>query len=145
MNPLIRIYDESFLCFFRFVHSPLTVIFIGVRRLFVSFSLFLYYNISVACIYRILHKITTQKQRQQRRGMVNPLLFCLLNYPIIFLKLFLSPTVVWFDCTTIHSGLFFLGGCIQRLNFSRQTIDLSRHTVLAIFPRYTYPFFQFDH
>ena len=55
----------------------------------------------------------------------------ILNY---FLTFILSPTVVCFGCTNIHSDLIFLGEFIRWLTFSRQKISLSRHTVLDISP-----------
>ena len=54
----------AFLPFYCSVHSVLKFIFIFVRRLFVSFPLFLYYDISVTCIHRNLHNITTKHQKQ---------------------------------------------------------------------------------
>ena len=74
---------------------------------FFSLSLLFYYNISITCIDRSLHNITThQKQQQRRVGAINIywlciirfvpyLLFCLLYYMIIFPILFFISNYYW--------------------------------------------------
>ena len=84
LNPLMKYLRLAFPLLFCSVHFLLTFIFVVIWRLMFSFSLFLYYGTSVACIYRTLHNITIQQQQQQRRGQVQILLFCSLNYIIIF-------------------------------------------------------------
>ena len=61
LKPLIPYMGLLFPPFFSFVHFLLTLIFIDFRRLLFSFSLFLYYDNSFACIYRTLQNITTQQ------------------------------------------------------------------------------------
>ena len=75
------------------------------------------------------HNANISKQKEEGGYRV-----CYFIYRIIlhyFLTFILSPTVVCFDCTNINSNLILLGELINRLKFSRQTSDLSIHTVLA--------------
>ena len=126
------------------VHYLLTFIFISVRRLLLSCSLFLYYDTPVTCIYRTLHNTTTKQQQKQRRGYVQSLLFCLLNYIIIFSNIdFISNyCLLWLYG---HSFRFiFLRWVHSRIKFSSQTSDLGRHTLLAISPRFIQFISQFD-
>ena len=108
LNPLMAYLRVAPLLFFCSFHSFLTFIFIIFQRLLYSFQFFLYYNTSVMCIYRALHNITTKQQQQQRRGQVQSLLFCLLNYIIIFSIIFLYPTTLYYDCMYIHPNLIHL-------------------------------------
>ena len=84
LNPLKKYLRLAFPLLFCSVHFLLIFIFVVILRLMFSFSLFLYYGTSVAFIYRTLHNITIKYQEKQRRGVVQSLLFCLLNYIIIF-------------------------------------------------------------
>ena len=67
---------------------------------------------------------------------------------VIFLMTYLLfqyfITVVYFDWTNIHSDLFWLDEFIQRLKDSRQTSDLSRHTVFAYLIILIHDFSRFD-
>ena len=74
--------------FFCSIRSSLAFIFIFVWCLFVLFSLFLYHNVFVPCIFRSLHNITTKRKQQQRRGYVQPLLLYLICYLILFAIIF---------------------------------------------------------
>ena len=60
LNPLMKYLRLAFPLLFCSVHFLLTFIFVVIWRLMFSFSLFLYYGTSVACIYRTLHNITIQ-------------------------------------------------------------------------------------
>ena len=75
LNPLMPYSRLSFPPFFWSVNFLPTFIFIVVCRLFISFKLLLYCNISVAFICRNIHNITTQHHQEQKIGWVQSFYF----------------------------------------------------------------------
>ena len=103
-NPMIANLWWVFPPFFCFVHYSLTFSFIVVFFLLFLLWIFLYYYISVVCIYTTLHNITTQ-QHQQRIGYVHIVfkLNCIIilsNIPLIS-----NCSLIWLFK---HSFWFFL-------------------------------------
>ena len=96
------------------------------------------YSCMTILLLRIFTELyTTSQHNSSNNKEEGSYIFCFFFNLIIsyyFLTFFLSPTIVCFDCTNIHSDLIFLGESIQRLKKLRQRSDLSRHTVLVISP-----------